>query len=143
LAALVEHALLDHLVGPQQQRVRNCEPERLGGLEIDHKLEARRLKHRQIPRPNAVEYQLLLTQSDDKSCQVEACFRQAIDIASRQRAKSFELRATTSLSRVLQKQGKREDARRILAGTYVWFTEGFDTRDLKDARTLLDELTTH
>jgi adenylate cyclase len=60
----------------------------------------------------------------------------------RQSAKSLELRAATSLSRLLQRQGKREDARRLLADVYAWFTEGFDTADLKDARTVLDTLAT-
>ena len=70
------------------------------------------------------------------------CFRQAIEIARRQSAKSLELRAATSLSRLLQRQGKREDARRLLADVYAWFTEGFDTADLKDARAVLDTLAT-
>jgi class 3 adenylate cyclase/predicted ATPase len=72
----------------------------------------------------------------------ERCFRQALEIARRQSAKSLELRAATSLSRLLQRQGKREDARRLLADVYAWFTEGFDTADLKDARALLDALAT-
>jgi class 3 adenylate cyclase/tetratricopeptide (TPR) repeat protein len=71
---------------------------------------------------------------------VEDCFRQAVEIARRQGAKSLELRAATSLSRLLQREGKREDARRLLAEVYGWFTEGFDTADLKDARALLDAL---
>ena len=74
--------------------------------------------------------------------EAERCFRQAIEIARRQSAKSLELRAATSLSRLLQRQGKREDARRLLAEVYAWFTEGFATADLKDARALLDELAT-
>ena len=55
-------------------------------------------------------------------------------------AKSWELRATTSLARLLAKQGKRDEARAMLAEIYKWFTEGFDTADLKDAKALLDEL---
>ena len=55
-------------------------------------------------------------------------------------AKSLELRAVTSLSRLLQKQGKKEEARQMLAEIYGWFTEGFDTADLKDAKALLEEL---
>ena len=70
----------------------------------------------------------------------EESFRKAIDIARRQSAKSLELRAATSLSRLLQKQGKKEEARRTLAEIYGWFTEGFDTADLKDAKALLEEL---
>jgi predicted ATPase len=55
-------------------------------------------------------------------------------------AKAWELRATMSLARLLDKQGRRDEARRMLADIYNWFTEGFDTADLKDARALLDEL---
>ena len=64
----------------------------------------------------------------------------AVEIARKQSAKSWELRATTSLARLVAKQGKRHEARRMLADIYGWFTEGFDTADLKDARALLDEL---
>src|SRR5262249_10806879 len=72
--------------------------------------------------------------------EVETCFRHAIEIARRQGAKSLELRAVMSLSRLLQKQGKKDEARRMLAAIYGWFTEGFDTADLKDAKALLEEL---
>ena len=72
--------------------------------------------------------------------EAEECFRQGIDIARRQSAKSLELRAVMSLSRLLQRQGKKEAARRMLAEIYGWFTEGFDTADLKEARTLLEEV---
>jgi predicted ATPase len=73
--------------------------------------------------------------------QSENCFRQAIEIAQRQQAKWWELRATMSLARFLEKQNRRDEARAVLAGIYNWFTEGFDTADLKDAKALLDELT--
>ncbi len=72
--------------------------------------------------------------------EVERLFRTAIDDASRRHARSFELRATTSLARLLAKQGHREEARAMLAEIYNWFTEGFDTHDLKDAKALLEEL---
>jgi predicted ATPase len=71
--------------------------------------------------------------------EAEVCFRQALDIARRQQAKSLELRATMSLSRLWQQQGKRTDARQLLAPIYGWFTEGFDTADLQEAKALLDE----
>jgi tetratricopeptide (TPR) repeat protein len=77
-----------------------------------------------------------------RSSEAETCFRRAIEIARRQSAKSLELRAATSLSRLLQKQGKKEEARQSLVEIYGWFTEGFDTADLKDAKALLDELST-
>ena len=65
---------------------------------------------------------------------------QALDIARRQQAKSWELRAATSLARLWQSQGKTQEARDLLAPVYDWFTEGFDTADLKDAKALLDQL---
>ena len=70
----------------------------------------------------------------------ERSFRTAIEVARKQEAKSLELRAATSLARLLAKQGKRDEARTMLAEIYNWFTEGFDTADLKDAKALLDEL---
>ncbi len=70
----------------------------------------------------------------------EACFQKAIAIARNQQAKSWELRAAMSLARLWQSQGKCQDAYDLLAPVYGWFTEGFDTADLKDARGLLDEL---
>jgi predicted ATPase len=72
--------------------------------------------------------------------EAEACFREAMDIARCQEAKSWDLRAAMSLSRLWRSQGKEVEARQLLAEAYAWFTEGFDTPDLKDAKTLLDEL---
>ena len=72
--------------------------------------------------------------------EVAECFRQAIDVARRQSAKSLELRAAMSLSRLWHKQGKKEEARLLLAEVYNWFTEGFDTKDLQEAKALLAEL---
>jgi predicted ATPase len=74
------------------------------------------------------------------SSEAETCFRRAIEIARRQSAKSLELRATTSLARLLDKEGRQDEARRMLSEIYGWFTEGFKTADLKDAKALLDEL---
>ena len=82
--------------------------------------------------------ELLLLQSNYEGA--AQCFRDAIDLARCQGAKSWELRATTSLARLLAKQGHRDEARMILGEIYKWFTEGFDTADLKDAKVLLDEL---
>jgi predicted ATPase len=70
----------------------------------------------------------------------EGYFLKAIEVARQQQAKSLELRATTSLARLLQSQGKCDEARHMLAEIYGWFTEGFDTADLKDAKALLEEL---
>jgi len=83
---------------------------------------------------------LLLAQSPAPGEEAEACFRQALDIARQQQAKSLELRAATSLSRFWQHQGKRVEARALLAPVYGWFTEGFDTADLQEAKALLEEL---
>jgi predicted ATPase len=83
---------------------------------------------------------LLLQQSLDNSTEAEACFHQAIMIAQNQQAKSLELRASTSLARLWQSQGKRQEAYDLLEPVYHWFTEGFDTADLKDAKALLHEL---
>jgi predicted ATPase len=84
--------------------------------------------------------ELLLQQSEGKQAEAETCFQQAIAIAQNQQAKSLELRATTSLARLWQQQGKRQEAHDLLAPVYNWFTEGFDTADLIDAKALLDEL---
>ncbi len=72
--------------------------------------------------------------------EVESCFHQALDIARRQQAKSLELRAATSLARLWKHQNNNREAHDVLAPVYDWFTEGFDTTDLKDAKALLDEL---
>jgi predicted ATPase len=72
--------------------------------------------------------------------EAESCFLKAIEIAQRQQAKSLELRATTSLARLWQQQGKRRKAHERLATVYNWFTEGFDTKDLQEAKALIEEL---
>jgi predicted ATPase len=72
----------------------------------------------------------------------ERSYQQAIAVAKRQSAKTFELRASTCVAWLWRHQGKREEARDLLAPVYGWFTEGFDTRDLKEAKALLDELAT-
>ena len=84
--------------------------------------------------------ELLLMQQGQKVGEAEECFRQALNIARRQQAKSLELRAAMSLSRLWQQQGKKEEARQILADIYGWFTEGFGTPDLQEAKALLEEL---
>jgi predicted ATPase len=84
--------------------------------------------------------ELLLRQDDTNTAEAQNCFQRAVEIARKQSAKSLELRATMSLARLLAKQGRRDDARAMLADIYGWFTEGFDTADLKDAKALLDEL---
>jgi class 3 adenylate cyclase/predicted ATPase len=83
---------------------------------------------------------LLLQHDSNNEDEAEACFHQAIRIARSQQAKSFELRTATSLARLWHQQGKRQEAHDLLAPVYHWFTEGFDTADLKDAKALLDAL---
>jgi predicted ATPase len=87
-----------------------------------------------------IKGELLLQQAVPDAPQAEACFQQALDVARRQQAKSWELRAALSLARLWQQQGKRGEARELLAPIYGWFTEGFDTAALQDARALLDAL---
>jgi predicted ATPase len=87
-----------------------------------------------------VKGELMLLQGAAASA-AEACFHQALEIARRQGAKSWELRAAMSLSRLLQTQGKAAAARTLLSEVYGWFTEGFDTADLQEARALLETLT--
>jgi predicted ATPase len=83
---------------------------------------------------------LLLRQTGMLPAEAETCFRQALDVARRQEAKALELRAAMSLARLWQQQGKRAEAHALLAPIYGWFTEGFDTADLQEAKALLDEL---
>ncbi len=84
--------------------------------------------------------ELLLDSSDDTSAEAEICFHQALSVARSQQAKSWELRAATSLARLWQSQNRRQDAYDLLVPIYGWFTEGFDTADLQDAEALLAEL---
>ena len=86
--------------------------------------------------------ELTLLKDPQSEREAESYLRQAIDIARRQAARLFELRATTSLARLLAKQGRRDEARAVMAEIYRWFTEGFDTADLKEAASLLEELST-
>jgi predicted ATPase len=95
---------------------------------------------RTIPAQGNTEISMLAEAEEPVLTEAEACFRRALDIARHQQAKSPELRAAMSLARLWQQQGKREAARGLLAPVYGWFTEGFDTADLQDARALLETL---
>jgi predicted ATPase len=86
----------------------------------------------------AGEIALLLPEPD--VAKAEACFERALAVARKQQAKSWELRAAMSMARIWRDQGRRDEARDLLAPLFGWFTEGFDTRDLKEAKVLLDEL---
>ena len=111
------HALSEALDAANKHGIRHCEAE-------IHRLKGK----------------ILLKQDDSSVEEAERCLRRAIDIAQQQSAKSFELRATTSLARLLRETSRRSEAHAMLADIYNWFTEGFDTADLKDAKALLDEL---
>jgi predicted ATPase len=111
-----------------------------------HEAELYRLKgeltlQQQVHAPSS-EFNVASLQhrTPNTQAEAEACFLKAIEIARRQQAKSLELRAVMSLARLWQQQGKKDDARQMLAEIYGWFTEGFDTKDLQEAKELLEEL---
>jgi predicted ATPase len=81
-----------------------------------------------------------LMQSLDDNAASEDCYQQALDVARRQSSKLWELRVAIDLARLWRDQGKTAEARDLLAPVYGWFSEGFDTRDLKEAKALLEEL---
>jgi class 3 adenylate cyclase/tetratricopeptide (TPR) repeat protein len=89
---------------------------------------------------NRLKGELLLRQEPSRQAAAESAFRTAIEVARAQQARWWELRATVSLARLLRDTGRRDQARTMLAEIYNWFTEGFDTADLKEAKALLDEL---
>ncbi len=95
-----------------------------------------------LQKLSVVSYQLSVTDprslTPDLYAEAEACFLKAIEIAQSQKAKSWELRATTSLARLWQQQSKKAEAHQMLSEIYNWFTEGFDTKDLQEAKALLD-----
>ena len=97
-----------------------------------------------VGRGNAGLYHLkgvlLLRCSAEHHAEAESCFHQALEITRHQGAKSLELRTAMSLGRLWQRQGKRAEAHELLAEAYGWFTEGFDTPDLQEAKVLLEEL---
>src|SRR5216683_2853759 len=92
------------------------------------------------PEIHRLKAELLLRQDDSNVTEAQNCFRRGVEIARQHSAKSLELRATMSLARLLDQQGNRDEARTMLAQIYGWFTEGFDTADLIDAKALLKEL---
>jgi predicted ATPase len=141
LASLAE---LGSRLGITDQLTRLAEAQALDGMldealgTIEEALQAN--PEELVFRPNILtcrgELRLKISQPE----LAEADFREAIALAQRMKAKAWELRATTSLARLLDKQGRRDDARTMLADIYGWFTEGFDTADLIDAKALLDQL---
>ena len=95
-----------------------------------------------IYRPESLRIRGELREEQGQTGQAEADFRDSIKLARSMGAKAWELRVATSLARLLRDTGRRDEARSMLTGIYSWFTEGFDTADLKDAKTLLEELAT-
>ena len=89
---------------------------------------------------NRMTGEIALLSREAETAKTEAFFERMLVVARRQKAKSWELRAAMSMARLWRDQGKRDEARELLAPIYGWFTEGFDTRDLKEAKALLDEL---
>ena len=89
---------------------------------------------------NHIAGEIALMPPQRDNVKAEAYFEHALAVARQQQAKSWELRATMSMARLWRDQGKRDEARELLAPVYGWFTEGFETRDLKEAKALLDEL---
>ena len=89
---------------------------------------------------NRVAGNVALKSPEPDTARAEACFERALAVARGQQAKSWELRAATSMARLWRDRGKRQQARDLLAPIYGWFTEGFDTLDLKEAKALLDTL---
>ena len=87
---------------------------------------------------NRIAGEIALKSAEPK--QAQAYFERALELAGKQQAKSWELRAATSLARLWRDQGRRAEARELLSPIYGWFTEGFDTRDLREAKALLDTL---
>jgi class 3 adenylate cyclase/tetratricopeptide (TPR) repeat protein len=92
------------------------------------------------PHVHLIAGEIALKSRQPNAAKAEACFEKALTVAREQQAKSWELRAATSMARLWRDQGKPQQARELLAPVYGWFTEGFDTRDLKEAKALLDEL---
>jgi predicted ATPase len=93
------------------------------------------------PERHRLKGLLLLQQTADHHAEAQDCFQQALDVARSLQAKSWELRAATSLARFWQQLGKCHEAYQLLAEVYGWFTEGFDTADLQEAKALLEALT--
>jgi predicted ATPase len=89
---------------------------------------------------NRIAGEISLKSPQPDAAKAEAYFERALAVARKQQAKSWELRAAMSMARLWREQGKRDEARDLLAPVYGWFTEGFDTLDLKEAKALLDEL---
>jgi hypothetical protein len=121
------HARSDRLGGDDaalREKPRAACGRRARSVDISHRLRA----------------EILLDTDSNAAPEAEALFGQSLEIARRQEAKTFELRAATSLARLWQREGRRDAARALLAPVYAWFTEGFETRDPREAKALLEDL---
>jgi predicted ATPase len=120
---------------------RSARPDRgLEALDEALALVERTGEHLHEPEFYRLKGQFLLARSMDHHPEAAACFHHALTIARQHQARSLELRVAVPLSRLWQQQGKQAQARRLLGEVYGWFTEGFDTGDLQEAKALLDEL---
>ncbi len=111
-----------------------------GTLTLQSKSSLGQVQDKSKTRQNESEVANPQAPTPNPQAEAEACFHKAIEVARKQNAKSLELRAVMSLSRLWQKQDKKKQARQLLAEIYGWFTEGFDTKDLQEAKALLEEL---
>jgi predicted ATPase len=114
------------------ERFYEAELHRLKGTLTLQKFQVSSFRFQVLPSPRPL--------TPSPHAEAEACFQKALDIAQKQHAKSLELRAATSLARLWQQQGKQKEAHDLLSQIYNWFTEGFDTKDLQEAKALLNEL---
>jgi predicted ATPase len=110
------------------------------GLSILSSIEERERRAAMAPEILRIEGELILKRAQPSIAEATNRFREALAIARAREVRSFELRSATSLARLLAEQGRREEAYAALAGAYGWFTEGFDTADLRNAKALLDAL---
>jgi tetratricopeptide (TPR) repeat protein len=117
-----------------------CHDDALGTLEHALGRADQQGQHYYDAELHRLRAEVLLHMNDKAVEEAETHLYRSLEIARRQEARTFELRAATSLARLWPRQGKRDDARALLAPLYAWFTEGFDTRDLRDAKALLEEL---
>ena len=112
----------------------------LGALGVGFAYAKKQGQHYYDAELHRLRAEILLDKDGNAVEEAEGLLGHSLEIARRQEAKTFELRAATSLARLWQHQGKPDAARALLAPLYAWFTEGFDTRDLKDAKALLEDL---
>ena len=137
LAAADLEAVQRRVAGSTRERMLREMPEAIEVFTVEHALV---LVLEDLHWSDYSTLDLLSFQTLEPEAEAEACFHKATEIAPRQQVKSFELRAVMSLARLWQHQGKRNEAHRMLAELYDWFTGGFDTKDLQEAKSLLTAL---